>query len=362
MPENLYAVIMAGGSGTRFWPLSRQKTPKQLQTIVGDKTLIAATFERLEGLVPPENVYVITGPGQDGATREALPALPAGNVIAEPEGRDTAAAIALGATVLAGRDPQAVMAVMPADHVIRPVGLFQATLAAACDVAQRTDYLLLFGIRPDRAATGYGYIHHGDTLERAAGDFPVRRVQAFKEKPDERTAREYVESEEYYWNSGIFVWRASRILREIAEFLPGHAESFEKIGEALGTPAEGEVIAEEYPKLKKISIDYAILEKARDVAVLEAGYQWDDVGTWLALARHYEPDERDNVIVGDALEIGSTGCIIRGSGKRLVAAIDLTNILIVETDDAILVCPKDRDQDVKKLVEELRKRGRTELL
>jgi mannose-1-phosphate guanylyltransferase len=362
MPENLYAVIMAGGSGTRFWPLSRRKTPKQLQAIVGDKPLIASTFDRLEGLIPPRNVLVITGPEQDEPTREALPDLPPGNVIAEPEGRDTSAAIALGAAILAKRDPQAVMAVMPADHVIKPVGLFQATLAAACDVAQRTDYLLLFGIRPDRPATGYGYIHFGDTLERAAGDFPVRRVESFKEKPDERTAHEYVESEEYYWNSGIFVWRASRILAEIAEFLPGHAEGFRKIGDALGSPKEAETIAEEYSKLKKISIDYAVLEKAKDVAVLEAGYQWDDVGSWLALERHYEPDERDNVIVGDALEIGSTGCIIRASGKRLIAAIDLTNILVVETEDAVLVCPKDRDQDVKKLVEELRKQGREELL
>ncbi len=362
MAENLYAVIMAGGSGTRFWPLSRQKTPKQLQAVVGEKPLIAATFDRLGGLLPPENVLVITGPGQDGPTREILTDLPPENVIAEPEGRDTAAAIAFGATVLARRNPEAVMAVMPADHVIRPVGLFQATLAAACDVAQRTDYLLLFGIRPSFAHTGLGYIHFGETLERAAGDFPVRKVEGFKEKPDERTARDYLESEEYYWNSGIFVWKSSRILREMAEYLPGHAESFAKIGEALGTAKEAETIAAEYPKLKNISIDYAILEKAADVAVLEAGYQWDDVGSWLALERHYEPDERGNVVVGDAVEIGSTGCIIRGSGKRLVAGIDLTNILIVETDDAILVCPKDRDQDVKKLVEELRKRGRTELL
>jgi mannose-1-phosphate guanylyltransferase len=362
MPEDLFAVIMAGGSGTRFWPLSRQKTPKQLQAVVGDKPLIAATFDRLEGLIPPENVLVITGPGQDAPTREALPGLPPENVIAEPEGRDTAAAIALGATILAKRNPEAVMAVMPADHVIKPVGLFQATLATACDVAQRTDYLLLFGIRPSFPHTGLGYIHFTDTLERAAGDFPVRKVAAFKEKPDERTAREYVESEEYYWNSGIFVWKASRILREIAEFLPGHATAFEKIGAALGSDRETAVIAEEYSKLKKISIDYAVLEKASDVAVLEAGYEWDDVGSWLALERHFEADERGNVIIGDAMEIGSTGCIIRGSGKRLIAAIDLTNILVVETEDAILVCPKDRDQDVKKLVEELRKRGRNELL
>lgn len=362
MPENLFAVIMAGGSGTRFWPLSRQKTPKQLQAIIGEKPLIAATFDRLEGLLPPENVLVITGPDQDEPARQALPGLPPENVIAEPEGRDTAAAICLGATILARRNPEAVMAVMPADHVIKPVGLFQATLAAACDVAQRTDYLLMFGIRPSFPHTGLGYIHFTDTLERAAGDFPVRKVESFKEKPDERTAREYVDSEEYYWNSGIFVWKASRILREVSEFLPGHAAGFERIGAALGTESEKSVIADEYRNLNRISIDYAVLEKARDVAVLEAGYQWDDVGSWQALERHYEPDERGNVIVGDALEIGSTGCIIRGSGKRLVAAIDLTNILVVETEDAVLVCPKDRDQDVKKLVEQLRKQGRTELL
>ena len=362
MAEHLYVVVMAGGSGTRFWPLSRRKTPKQLQAIVGEEPLIKATVSRFEGLVPAENIFVITGPDQDGPTREVLPELPAANVVAEPEGRDTAAAIALGATLLAGRDPDAVMATVPADHVIKPLGLFQATIAAASDVALRTDRLILFGIRPDRPATGYGYIHFGDTLEQAAGDFPVRQVLGFTEKPDERTARRYMESGEYYWNSGIFVWRAARILQEIKTFLPGHAEAFERVAAVLGTDKENEVLAAEYPKLKRISIDYAVLEKAKDVAVLEAGYQWDDVGTWLALERHFEPDESGNVVVGDALAIGSSGCILRGSGKRLIAAIDLANMLVVETDDAVLICPKDRDQDVKRLVEELKKRGREELL
>jgi mannose-1-phosphate guanylyltransferase len=362
MSEHFYAVVMAGGSGTRFWPLSRRRTPKQLQPIVGDTPLIAVTCERLRGLVRPENILVITGADQDEATRQSLPALPPGNVIAEPEGRDTAAAVALAATILSRRDPEAVMAVMPADHIIRPEGIFQATLAAACDLVQRTDYLLLFGIRPDRPATGYGYIHFGDTIERAAGTFPVRKVERFTEKPDERTAREYFQSEEYYWNSGIFVWRASRILREMAEFLPGHAAAFGRIAAALGTAAEQEVMASEYRNLKKISIDYAILEKARDVAVLEAPYQWDDVGSWLALERHREPDASGNILVGDAMAAGCSGCILHASGKRLVATLDVSNLLVVSTDDVVLICPKDRDQDVKRLVEELRSRGRTELL
>jgi mannose-1-phosphate guanylyltransferase len=362
MPENLYAVIMAGGSGTRFWPLSRRKAPKQLHAIVGDRPLIATTFERLDGLVRPGNIYVITGEDQAGPTRAALPALPPENVIAEPEGRDTAAAIALGATVLAKRDPDAVMAVIPADHVIKPVGLFQATLAAACDVALRTDYLLLFGLRPSFAHTGLGYIHFGDTIERAAGSFPVRKVLGFTEKPDGRTAREYVDSEEYYWNSGIFVWRASRILREIARLLPGHAESFARIGGALGTARERQVLAAEYPTLKKISIDYAVLEKAKDVVVLEAPYTWDDVGSWLALERHTEPDSSGNTVIGDALSLGSSGCILYSAGKRLVVGLDLANMLVVDTDDVVLICPKNRDQDIKRLVEELRKRGKTELL
>jgi mannose-1-phosphate guanylyltransferase len=362
MSDHLYVVIMAGGSGTRFWPLSRQKSPKQLQAIVGETPLIRATVERFDGLVRPDNIYIITGPGQDEPTRRMLPGVKPGNVIAEPEGRDTAAAIALGAALLLKRDPEAMMAVVPADHLIQPRDAFQAAISAAADVAARTDYLVLFGIRPTFPATGLGYIHFGDQLEQAAGGRSVRKVRGFTEKPDERTARDYLQSGEYHWNSGIFVWRAARIMREIAALLPGHGAAFEKIGAALGTPAEAKVMAEEYAKLKKISIDYAVLEKASDVAVIEAGYQWDDVGSWLALARHGKKDPAGNVVVGDALAIGSTGCIIHSSGKRLVAALDLTNMLVVDTDDVVLICPKNRDQDIKRLVEELRKQGRTELL
>jgi len=362
MSEHLYVVIMAGGSGTRFWPLSRQRSPKQLQAIVGETPLIRSTVERFDGLVPPQNVYVIAGPGQDQPTRRILPELRPANVIAEPEARDTAAAIALGATVLLKRDPEAVMVVVPADHLIKPQGLFQATVAAAADVAVRTDYLILFGIRPSFAATGFGYIRYGDKLEEAAGGLAVRQVRGFTEKPDERTARDYLESGEYHWNSGIFVWRASRILKEIKAYLPGHAAAFEKIGAALGTPAEKKVLAEEYPRLKKISIDYAVLEKASGVAVLEAGYEWDDVGSWLALERHMDKDGAGNVVVGDALAVGSNGCIIHSSGKRLVAVLDLANMLVVDTDDVVMICPKNRDQDIKRLVEEVRKRGKTALL
>jgi len=362
MAEHLYVVIMAGGSGTRFWPLSRRKSPKQLQAIVGEEPLIRSTTARFEGLVRPEHIFVITGPDQDEPTRRVLPEIPAGNVVVEPEGRDTAAAIALGAALLLKRDPEAMMAVVPADHLIKPTGVFQATIAAAADVAVRTDYLILFGIRPTFAATGYGYIRYGDKLEEAAGGMAVRQVKAFTEKPDERTARDYLESGEYYWNSGIFVWRAAHILREIARFLPDHGAAFEKIGAALGTSAERKVLAAEYARLKKISIDYAVLEKASDVAVLEAAYQWDDVGSWLALERHMDRDAAGNVAVGNALAAGSTGCILHSSGKRLVAALDLTNMLVVDTDDVVLICPKNRDQDVKRLVEELRKRGRNDLL
>ncbi len=361
MSEHLYVVIMAGGSGTRFWPLSRQKSPKQLQAIVGEAPLIRSTVDRFAGMVGPENVFVITGPGQDEQTRRILSEIRPGNVVAEPEGRDTAAAIALGAALLLKRDPEAVMAVVPADHMIKPPEVFRKTMAAAAEVAARTDYLLLFGIRPSFAATGYGYIRFGDMLERADG-MAVRKVRGFTEKPDERTARDYLESREYFWNSGIFVWRASRIMREISTCLPGHGQAFEKIGAALGTPAEARVIAAEYAGLKKISIDYAVLEKASDVAMIEAPYEWDDVGSWLALERHTEKDASGNVVVGDALAIGSTGCILQSSGKRLIAALDLANMLVVDTEDVVLICPKNRDQDVKRMVEEIRKRGRTELL
>ena len=223
-------------------------------------------------------------------------------------------------------------------------------------------YLILFGVRPSFPATGYGYIRYGDKIEETAGGSAVRKVRAFTEKPDERTARDYLSSGEYYWNGGIFVWRAARILREIGAFLPGHGAAFEKIGAALGTPDEKKVLAAEYAKLKRISIDYAVLEKAADVAVLEAPFEWDDVGSWLSLERHLEKDASGNVVLGRVLASGSAGCIVHSSGKRLVAALDLTNMLVVDTEDVVLICPKNRDQDIKRLVEELRKQGRTELL
>jgi mannose-1-phosphate guanylyltransferase len=359
--ENLYAVVMAGGAGTRFWPLSRRTNPKQLQPLVGDLPLIAATVERLGQLVPPEKVLIITGADQAEATAKVLPQLPNENIIGEPEGRDTAAAIALAASILLKRDPEAIMAVMPADHVISPAEVFRKTLATAAKVAAKTDCLLLFGIKPSFAHTGLGYIHFGEDLPGSSGA-PVRRVVNFTEKPDTDTAEKFIKSGEYYWNSGIFVWQAARIIREIEQHLPKHGKSFKRIAAAIGGAEQESTIAREYPKLEKISIDYAILEKAEDVAVLEANYQWDDVGSWLALERHCPQDAHGNVADGDILMLDTHGCILRGSGRRLIATVGIKDLLVIETDDAIMVCPKNRDQDVKKLVDELKKRERLELL
>ena len=351
----LHALVLAGGSGKRFWPLSRRATPKQLLAIAGKKTMIAETVDRLRGLVPPSRVHVLTNKSTVAAIRKALPGVPARQIVGEPEGRDTTAAIGLGAALISKRDPDAVMIVLPADHVIRPAAAFRRTMAAAAEAAQRDGGLYVFGVKPTHPATGYGYIQRG-RRDGASRGVPVFKVHRFVEKPDLATAKRYVSSRRFLWNAGIFCWRAADILAAIARSRPAIGASLERI--RRGGPA---VLAREFPRIEKISIDYAVMEKAPDVRMLEAAWGWDDVGSWASVGPYLPRDAAGNSSLGDFLAVESTDCTVLTDG-HLVAAVGVTGLVIVRTRDATLVCRRDSAQDVKKLVDLLEAQKRAKLL
>lgn len=348
-----FIVIMAGGKGERFWPQSRLKRPKQLLPIVGDKPLLTQTVERLEGLVPMENVLIITNEEQKAAVMAICPMLPTDNIVGEPVGRDTAAAVGLAMVLVKQRDPEGVFAMLPADHVIHDRDGFQNILGAALETASKEPVLVTIGIAPTHPATGYGYIHIGESC-CTLNERPVYKVEDFKEKPDLETAKQYVESKQYFWNAGMFAWTVEAIQAAFREFTPGLAAALDKIDATL-TSGQGldVVLAEQYPDLEKISIDYAIMEKASNVVTIESAFDWDDVGEWPAVARHFDADGDGNVLRGDARVQGGTGNIVISPDGHLTAVVGADDLIIVRTEDATLVCPKSKAQDIKKLVKEL---------
>ena len=357
-------MIMAGGSGTRFWPRSRRGRPKQLICIAGEGTMIQQTVRRLKPAVSGDRIFVITNQAHVEETRAQLPDLPRGQVIGEPCGRDTAACVALGAAIIgkaAGED--AVMVVLAADHVIEPAEEFQRTLAAAAALAEKEGALVTFGVRPRGPSTLFGYIHRGERM--AASDdtgYPAYRVEAFREKPDAETAGAYVASGEYYWNSGMFVWRVGDIQAALREFVPDLHAGMRRIAAALGTPREGEVIAEVYPELEKTSIDYAVMEKARNRAVIEVNYEWDDVGSWEAAAGLHPADPDGNTVLADHVGIDTKDCILAAEAGHVIATVGVSDLIVVQTPDATLICDRRRAADVKHLVARLEELNRTELL
>ena len=344
--SHAYAVIMAGGIGSRFWPRSRRRRPKQFLAIRGSRTLLQETVERLKGLVPLDRVLLVAPRDLAPLIREQLPRLPRANLIIEPAARGTAACIALAGAILARRDADATMAVFPADHVIDDRAGFQAALRRAFETAEKRRSLVTFGIKPDRAETGYGYIERAKALDR--GWPRVFAVAGFREKPDARTARRYVAAG-HLWNSGIFVWRAD-VLREAFEH---HAP---EIAEVMGRiEAEGprsRVANRHYRGLPGAPVDRVILEKARNVAVVEATFGWSDVGSWDAVADVWGKDERGNARRGPALTIDSRDTVLFAQG-RLIAVIGVDDLVVVDSPDAILVCRKSRSQDVRRVVEAL---------
>jgi mannose-1-phosphate guanylyltransferase len=351
-----YGVIMAGGAGTRLWPLSRGDMPKQLLSVVRGKSLLQLSYERLRGILPPERIFVCTGSAHAQKVLENLPELPKENLLGEPVGRDTANAVGFTAAILRRRDPNAIAAVVTADHVIEPVEKFQTALQTAFDVTkQHPESLVTFGIIPTHGHTGLGYIQRGEPL---AGAKSAYRVQAFREKPDKPTADRYVESGRYYWNSGMFVWRCDTVLNELAQHLPESYQGIEKIAAAWDTPQREQVLAEIYPTLKKISIDYAIMEPASQgkgkarVVVVEMPVDWLDVGSWPALAETLQMDEHDNAtsVQYSVLVDSDDNIIISQNPEHLISTIGISDMIIVHTNDVTLVCSKSEAQRVKDLV------------
>lgn len=348
-----FVVIMAGGKGERFWPQSRLRRPKQLLPIVGDTSMLSQTIERLPGLVPYENIFVITNREQRPAVLETCPQLPPGNVIAEPVGRDTAAAVGLAALLVGRRSPQATLAMLPADHVIHDAGAFRSVLDAAFAAAAAEPWLVTIGIRPAEPATGYGYIQRASMIARAEGR-DVFEVKRFVEKPDLDTARAYLESGDYLWNAGMFVWSVPTIRAALAAHEPELAAGLAAIeGELQAGRGVDDALAAHFQGLKKISIDYAVMEKAKNVVTIAATFDWDDVGAWPAIMRHLPADASGNVLRGNALVESGDGNLVVSDSQHLVAVVGVDDLIVVHTPDATLVCPKAHAQRVKELLKRL---------
>ena len=360
----VFPVIMAGGSGTRFWPLSRQLFPKQLLKIIGDETLIQQTMRRVVTGAPSERVMISTNPPQAESIRVQLSGWKDAlkdNFILEPEGRNTAPAIALVALELVRRDPDAVMLVVPADHIVKGQKEFDAAVALAAELAQQ-GLLVTFRIKPIRPETGYGYIKpdHKRVLDKR-GMLKGYRVGRFVEKPDAVKAAQYLKSGDYYWNSGMFVWRAATILEEIRRHQPALARGIDHIGRLMEQKAPRSIIDDTYRGLPSISIDNGVMERSDKAAMVPVAFKWSDVGSWGSLDEVAAKDKAGNVVGGRVIDIGSQRSVVYGD-RRVVATIGLTDMVVVDTPDATLVCPKSRAQDVKRIVDILKQQGAPEHL
>ena len=354
---NIYGVIMAGGGGTRFWPLSRQEEPKQLLNLSGKDLMVNETIERIATVADKKDIFIVTNVTQVPKMKAAtVSKIQENHILAEPSARNTSACIGYAALEIVKKYGDGIMCIFPSDHYIKNTSEFTRVIKEAIKVAEEEDKLLTLGITPTYACTGYGYIKFDKNDAGIA-----KQVVEFKEKPDEETAKAYIASGEYAWNSGMFIWKASTILRAFEEFLPDVHDCLEKIGAAMGTDAEVQVIQDVYPTIPSISIDYGIMEKSSNVKVISADFGWNDVGSWDMMKVIYDEDAEGNILVGDHVNIDTTNTISFSSGK-MIATIGVDNLVVVETEDAILVCDKNRVQDVKKVVDTLNEQGRTDLL
>lgn len=351
-----YCVIMAGGSGQRFWPASRKALPKQLLSIEPNMTLVQATLARVPKDIGPERTLIVTNASQVAALLEQVD-LPPENIIAEPVGRDTAPCIGLAAKVIAHRHPDAVMAVMAADHVITPTSAFQSDMVRAMDFAAEHDAIVTLGIKPTEAATGYGYIHLGEENEPS-----MHAVEAFKEKPDQETADRFLADGGYLWNSGIFVWPCSRILTEIESHLPKLAAGLDSLAASIGTSEFDNRLASTFPTLEKTSIDKGVIEHANNRFCLKVSFEWDDVGSLAALARHNEQDDQGNTKLGTVVALGSEKCIADNRSEGVLALLGVEDLIVVRTKDAVLVAKRGQEEQVKAMVEKLDAEGLGEFL
>ena len=343
---NIYALIMAGGIGTRLWPHSQVRRPKQFLRLTGELTMLQEAQRRLQPLIGPDRVLVATNQEYRKLAEEQLPDVPAHNILGEPEGKGTAAAIGLAAVHLRRRDPDAMMVVVTADHVIQRPDIFRQALCAAAAVAER-DWLVTLGIQPAYPETGYGYIQRGAALE-AAHNFEIYEVARFAEKPDRTTAEDFVRSGDYAWNSGMFVWKVERILAEIERLMPDLYTGLTAIEGSLGSANAPEVLARVWPRLANQTIDYGIMEQARHVAVVPVEIGWNDIGSWAALYDVLDHDDDANAVVGQHVSIDTRNSLIF-SPDRIIATIGVEDLVVVDTDEVVLICPRSRAQEVKQL-------------
>lgn len=356
----MYAVIMAGGRGTRFWPKSREKTPKHLLNISGKKTIIQETIERIRPLIPVKNILVVTGAGHSDELMQQLPDLPEKNIIIEPIGRNTAPCIGLAAMHIKKINPGSVMIVLPSDHYIAKEESFRRTLAIASEMAQRGDYLLTIGIKPNSPETGYGYMEQGKPVATIRGE-EIFQVKSFREKPDIEQAKTFLRDGGFLWNSGMFVWKVSTILNELKKLLPDLYRQLTKIENVLGTDSEKDVINEIYKEITPNSIDYGVMEKTGETLLVRGDFGWSDMGSWNALWEAWDKDENGNAVRGRFIGVDSTNSLIYCPDK-LVALVGVEDMIVVETDDSLLICRKEACQDIKKLVEILEEKNMREYL
>jgi len=358
--KGLYAVIMAGGKGTRFWPCSRESMPKQFLALTGNRTMIQATVDRLVPFVQPENIFILTGEPYRKEIRKQLSNIPRQNIIIEPEGKNTAPCIALATAIVQEKEPDAVMLVLPSDHVITDTSKFHEALETAVKAACLGPYLVTIGIRPAWPETGYGYIEMGE-------HFPVAKTQRvnvarrFREKPSREVAEEFLAKGNFLWNSGMFVWTAHTILSAFMWHMPQLYRGIKRICETLGKPNAKKIIRQMFAEVEPISIDYGIMEKYEKILVVEGDFGWSDVGSWASLSDIMPQDEHGHVCIGQLISVDSSDSVVYSPGK-LVALVGVENLVVVETKDAILVCPKDQTQDVRKVTEILKSRDLTQYL
>lgn len=357
MSDHMYAVIMAGGGGTRLWPISRKERPKQLLPLLGQETLFQSTVGRLENLFPPERILVVTAEDQAREMREQASSIPEENYIIEPAPRGTASVVGLAAAVLQKRDPEATMAILPSDHFIRNRDLFHYLLNAAFEVAN-DEYLVTLGITPTYPSTAYGYIQQGESLS-GGYKYPAYKVKSFKEKPDEDAAQQLLRRGDHSWNSGMFIWRADTILAEVNRQMPDLGRALKVIASAWGTKHQDKVLSENWQDLKTETVDYGVMEKAERVAVLPAGgLGWSDVGSWASLFEVLLPDMNGNIAAnsGHHLAHETHNTLVYGiNEERLVVTIGVDDMVIVDAGDVLLVCKSDQSQKVRDVVEHLKK-------
>jgi mannose-1-phosphate guanylyltransferase len=358
--KDRFVIIMAGGRGERFWPISRERCPKQLVAFLGKTSFLQQALARVRPLVPPKNIFVITNAVQAAEVRRQLRGLPADNIIGEPCGRDTCAAVTLGAALVGARSTTGVMAVLPADHVISEEKKFQRVLNDAFDLASRGQVIVTIGIKPTEPATGYGYIRVGDPLPAPPGFKPRQttffRAEQFVEKPRLEAALEYLSSGQYRWNAGMFVWSFITITQGLEKHQPEMAAACQRWFKAAGSPSLSKLLARDYPSLKKISIDYALMEQAQNVVVADGDFAWDDFGSWTALARHVKADPAGNCALADFVHIDAARNIIYDARTRQrtpIAVVGLRDSILVLTDDATLLAHKSQAQKIKELVAQL---------